>query len=347
MLELRHLRVLRAIAREGSLAAAARALHFSQPTVTHHLATLEAHLRTPLVHRGARGAVLTEAGRALLPHAEAVLERILVAEREIRELAEHGAATLRIGTFPTAGALLLPPAVRELRQRGVRVSLTEGEVPALLAGLRTHDLHVALVFYRAPEPVPGPATPAHHTPAHHTPAHHTPAHHTPAHHTPSPTPPPATDHGLGEDVTVHPLLDDPLLLVLAADHPLAARDAVPLTELRDEGWIMSRTESDDPVDRALEDACALHGFQPVPAMRTDDYAVLQGFVAAGTGVALVPRLGLAGHRPDLAVRPVDGQPMTRRIGLAALRTAPATSTDGLLTALAASAARIRVEWATA
>lgn len=330
MLELRHLRVLRAIAREGSLAAAARALHFSQPTVTHHLATLEAHLRTPLVHRGARGAVLTDAGRALLPHAEAVLERILVAEREIRDLAEHGTATLRIGTFPTAGALLLPPAVRELRQRGVRVSLTEGEVPALLAGLRTHDLHAALVFYRAPEPAPGPAAPGSAASSQREPA------------AASATGP---DHGLGEDFTVHPLLDDPLLLVLAADHPLAARASVPLAELRDEGWIMSRTER-DPVDRALADACAHHGFQPVPAMRTDDYAVLQGFVAAGTGVALVPRLGLAGHRPDLAVRPVDGHPMTRRIGLAALRTSPAAYTEALLTGLAASAGRLRAEWAT-
>ncbi|MFZ3492846.1 LysR family transcriptional regulator [Streptomyces sp. 5.8] len=73
-LEVRHLQVLRSIAQEGSLAGAARALHYSQPTITHHLATMEAYLGAPLVQRGPRGALLTELGESLLPHAEAVLD---------------------------------------------------------------------------------------------------------------------------------------------------------------------------------------------------------------------------------------------------------------------------------
>ncbi|MGW6914335.1 LysR family transcriptional regulator [Kitasatospora sp. NPDC054939] len=356
MLELRHLRVLRAIAREGSLAAAARALHFSQPTVTHHLATLEAHLRTPLVHRGARGAVLTDAGRALLPHAEAVLERILVAEREVRDLAEDGAATLRIGTFPTAGALLLPPAVRELHRQGVRISLTEGEMPTLLAGLRTHELQAALVFHQPAGPDPGldpgagtgtgtgPGSEA--RPGGHRVAgtRAVPRSGGGARSGTGPRSGPGAGHDLGEEFTVHPLLDDPLLLVLPADHPLARRERVPLAELRGEDWIMSSSDW-DPVDRALARACARHGFQPVPAMRTDDYAVIQGFVAAGIGVALVPRLGLAQDRPDLAVRPVEGRPMTRRIGLAVLNTSVSANADALLAALAVQAERLRADWA--
>lgn len=146
MLELRQLHVLKAIAQEGSLAAAARALHYTQPTISHHLAVLESHFDARLVQRGPRGAALTELGAALLPHAEAVIERLRLAEREVRDLAERGAHTLHIGTFPTAGALLLPPAVKALRHAGVHISLTEGELPTLLRGLRARELHAALVF---------------------------------------------------------------------------------------------------------------------------------------------------------------------------------------------------------
>lgn len=90
MLELRHLQVLCAIAQEGSLAAAARTLHFAQPTVTYHLATLEAHFATQLAHRSPGGTELTEAGRTLLPHAEAVLARVRLAEQQVRMVTALG-----------------------------------------------------------------------------------------------------------------------------------------------------------------------------------------------------------------------------------------------------------------
>ncbi|GAA2747572.1 MULTISPECIES: LysR family transcriptional regulator [Kitasatospora] len=302
MLELRHLQVLRAIAREGSLAAAARSLHHAQPTVTHHLATLEAHLGTRLVHRGPRGTTLTEAGELLLPHAEAVLRRIGQAEREVRDLVRSGEATLRVGTFPTAGAGLLPPAVRRLLGSGVRLGLTEGELPALLDGLRSRELHVALVFHQPGERL-----------------------------------------DLDHEVTVHPLLDDPLMLVLPADHPQAALDRVPLAALREEGWIMGTTDW-DPVDRALLRVCAAEGFEPVPVLRTDDYGVLQGFVAAGIGVALVPRLGLGTTREDVVVRPLAGHTPTRRIGVALLPGRAPAPAEALLAELRTEAARLHHDW---
>ncbi|MFB7665371.1 LysR substrate-binding domain-containing protein [Kitasatospora sp. NPDC056138] len=299
MLELRHFQVLRAVAREGSLAAAARALRYTQPTVTYHLATLESHFGAPLFHRGPRGTTLTEVGEALLPHAEAVLERVGLAQREVRGLVRRGSATLRVGTFPTAGALLLPPAVRRLHQRGVHVTLREGELPTLLAGLRSRELHLALVFSQ-----------------------------------------PGDRLDLEEDFVVHPLLEDPLLLVLPADHPQAGLDRVPLAALREDGWIMGTTDW-DPCDRLLVWACAQEGFEPVHVMRTDDYGVLQGFVAAGIGVALVPRLGLGSPREDLAVRPVHGPALARQIGVAMLRSTTAGSTEQLLAELRVEAGRIR------
>ncbi|GAA3114023.1 LysR family transcriptional regulator [Streptomyces rectiviolaceus] len=302
MLDLRHLQVLRALARQGSIAGAARQLHYSHPTVAHHLATLEAHFDAPLVHRGSRGTTLTEVGEALLPHAEAVLERILLAEREVRDVVALGTSTLRIGTFPTAGALLLPPAVRQMHDSGVLVSLTEGELPELLEGLRSRELHASLVFSQPGERL-----------------------------------------DLDEEFALQPLLEDPLLLVLPADHPQAAQKEVPLEALRSEKWIMGTTDW-DPCDRVLSWACGQHGFEPVHGMRTDDYAVMQGFVAAGIGVALAPRLGLSPPRPGIVVRPVAGPPLARQIAVAMLPATAAPSAGQLLTVLRAEAERIQQSW---
>lgn len=303
MLDLRHLHVLRAIAREGSLAGAARALHYSQPTITHHLASLESHFGAQLVRRGSRGATLTEVGETLLPHAEAVLRRLRLAEKEVRDLVERGASTLRVGTFPTAGALLLPPAVKSLHTHGVELSLTEGELPALLEGLRSRELHLALIFSQ-----------------------------------------PGDRLDLDDDIDVHPLLDDPLQLVLPVDHPCARLERVPLRVLKDEPWIVGTTDW-DPCDRLLTWACRQVGYEPVHGLRTDDYGVIQGFVAAGTGVALLPRLALGTPRDDIAVRPLDGPPLARRIAVAMLRSTTARSARDLLAALRIQADRIERAWA--
>ncbi|HVQ18107.1 MAG TPA: LysR family transcriptional regulator, partial [Actinomycetes bacterium] len=153
MLDLRQLSVLRAVARTGSLAGASRSLHLSQPTVAHHLAGLESHLGTPLVERTSRGTVLTDLGQLFLDHADVAVDRLELAVAEVRALARHGVATLRIGTFPTAGAWVLPRAVASMqRQTGVRVELLEAEPPTLLARLAAGELHAALVYFATEEP---------------------------------------------------------------------------------------------------------------------------------------------------------------------------------------------------
>lgn len=289
MLDLRQLAVLRAVDRAGSLAGAARSLHYSQPTVTHHLDALESHLGTRLVERGPRGTVLTDLGRLFLGHAEAVLDRLESAEAEVGALARFGVATLRVGTFPTAGATVVPTAVAEVQARtGLRVELTEAETPGLLAALRTRALHAALV-YREPGQVLD-------------------------------VPP--------EHVASH-LLDDDFLLVLPADHRCADQVEVPMRDLADDAWVMSH-QHDEPSDRALLATAAAAGFTPRPALRTDDYDVAFGFVAAGIAVALVPRMALV-DRPGVVVRPLADGRLVRSVELvhpadappavAALRTA--------------------------
>lgn len=248
--DLRQFGVLLAIAETGSLAAAARALSVSQPTVAHHLDGLEGSVGAALVHRGPRGAVLTDIGRALVPQVEAVMDRVASAMSEARHLAASGVATLRVGTFSSAGGVLLPSAIGEVRRRtGVRIELREAETIDLLADVAAGALNVALVYNDSTEPLQIPE---------------------------------------GWVATV--LGWDRYLLALPADHPRVA-ESVSIADLADDGWILSQL--DDPsADRDLLIAAGLAGFTPRPVLRTDDFHVALGFVAAGLGVTMIPQLAL-------------------------------------------------------
>ncbi|MEU2890177.1 LysR substrate-binding domain-containing protein [Streptomyces albidoflavus] len=127
------------------------------------------------------------------------------------------------------------------------------------------------------------------------------------------------------------LLDDPYRVVFHPDHPPAGREAVELADLAKEPWIGS--EPPGPCLHAVLQGCAAAGFTPEVAVECQDYTPAQGFVAAGLGIALLPRLGLAVPRPGVAVRPVRG-PEPARTVRAALRSGapPAPALTGLLTA---------------
>ncbi|WP_106536746.1 LysR family transcriptional regulator [Haloactinopolyspora alba] len=148
MLDLVRLRVLVAVARERSVTAAAEALHYSQPSVSHHLARLEADVGVPLTQRAGRGIRLTEAGRMLAARAEEILGRVESAQSEVAEHAGLRTGRVRVAAFPSALSTLVPPAVARFgaAHPGVDVALTEAEPPAALAALRNGDVDVALVF---------------------------------------------------------------------------------------------------------------------------------------------------------------------------------------------------------
>ncbi len=114
-----------------------------------------------------------------------------------------------------------------------------------------------------------------------------------------------------EGVRVLPLLDDPYVVVLPAGHPAAELDAVDLASLAGEPWVGS--EWPGPCLDAQLAAFADAGFRPEFAVDSEDYVTAQGFVAAGLGIALIPRLGLGAARADIAVRPLAGTPAARRI----------------------------------
>jgi DNA-binding transcriptional LysR family regulator len=149
MLDPRRLLTFRAVARAGSFSAAARELSLTQPAVSQQVAALERELGARLLHRGPGGLTLTEAGALALEHAEALSERLAIADTQLAELGNEG-GKLRVGAFPSALATLVPAAIERLVPR--RVSAVEGTMEELPAGVADGSLHVAVCFQDAAAP---------------------------------------------------------------------------------------------------------------------------------------------------------------------------------------------------
>src|SRR5713101_6693661 len=148
MLDVTRLRVLVAVARYGSVTAAARALNYAQPSVSHHLSRLEAETGTKLIQRAGRGIRLTDAGRLLAERAAEVIGRLDAAENELAAYTGLRAGRLRLAAFPSALGTIVPAAAAALRehQPSVDLRLTEAEPPEALRMLRAGYVDVALVF---------------------------------------------------------------------------------------------------------------------------------------------------------------------------------------------------------
>src|SRR5690242_10933954 len=148
MLDVTRLRVLVAVARCGSVTAAARALNYAQPSVSHHLARLEAETGTKLIQRAGRGIRLTDAGRLLAERAAEAIGRLDAAESELAAYTGLRAGRLRLAAFPSALGTIVPAAGAMLREQqpGVDLRLTEAEPPEALRMLRAGYVDVALVF---------------------------------------------------------------------------------------------------------------------------------------------------------------------------------------------------------
>jgi DNA-binding transcriptional LysR family regulator len=107
------------------------------------------------------------------------------------------------------------------------------------------------------------------------------------------------------------LLSDPMHVALPADHPLATRPALSLADLRDQDWV--QTSADSPCARHVVRSCLAAGFEPRVSFESDDYETVQGLVAAGVGVALIPRLALARVRAGLVVRALSPRSPARSV----------------------------------
>src|SRR3954447_4812702 len=181
MLDVKRMRVLREAAARGSFSGAADALSYTQSAVSQQIAALEREAGAVLVERSARGVRLTDAGSALVVHADAILARLDAAERELEAIAGLRGGHLRLVAFPSAGASIMPLAVAEFRRRhpAVELTLEPAEPAEAMDALRGGRCDVALSLEASFEPFADAA------------------------------------------IAKTPLLDDPMFLVLPGDHPLA------------------------------------------------------------------------------------------------------------------------------
>ncbi|MFI6848237.1 LysR substrate-binding domain-containing protein [Kitasatospora sp. NBC_00085] len=191
------LEVFRTAARLGSFTAAGERLGFTQSAISRQISTLEAEFGVVLFDRLARGVRLTEHGRTLLPHAEALLDRLDGTRRELAALTGLNLGRLRVGAFDSANAALVPGALAAFRAAHpqVSVSLTEGLSAALLDRLREGDTDLAVVVGPPDQPYDA------------------------------------------EAFDLRPLVEDVVLVALPRDHPLAGRSRLRLAELAEENWI--------------------------------------------------------------------------------------------------------------
>ena len=282
MLDVKQLRVLKAVAEHGSFSAAAEALSYSQPAISQQIAALEKQANATLVDRGSRGVRLTDAGRALVEHAEVVIARLAAAEAELEAIAGVRGGRVRLSSFPSAGASLLPPAIALFAQRypEVELSFVEKEPEEAVQMLRSAELEVAIVFeYR---------------------------------HLSQPE-----FERLYEGIELHELIDDPMYVALPRDHPAAFKPRVRLEDLADDTWIQN--DMTGPCGRLHLAACAGAGFEPKIGYISDDYNVVQGLVAAGVGVSLLPALALTNVREDIAIRSLGKKAPCRRIASGVLQ----------------------------
>ena len=185
------------VARRGSFTGAAAALHYTQSGISRRVAALERATGGSLFARQARGVRLTPAGVALHHHALDILGRMDAAAEEVAAVRHGTGGRLRIGSFATANAVLLPTVLGDFRRSwpGVDTSVVEDLTSALVVALRAGDIDIAVV-----SDYPSGSVPA---------------------------------DGLQ---LVH-LCDDPLLVALPPGHRLAGADAVSLADLADESWI--------------------------------------------------------------------------------------------------------------
>jgi len=243
-IELRHFLALEAVARTGSFGKAAASLGYTQSAVSQQIATLERIVGQRLVERpgGPKAVSLTEAGRLLLTHADAIAARVAAAQADLTALGAGEAGALRVGVFQSVGQRILPDLMRRFLQEWplVDVTLTESADDVELLGLvERGDLD--LTFSDLPL-IDGPF----------------------------------------DSVE---LMRDPYVLVVPTDSPLADRTAAPTEREISELDLIGHKHC-----RTIAKIEAGFGRPVRFVFRSDHNQTVQALVAAGVGMALVPRL---------------------------------------------------------
>ena len=203
-MEVGRLKALLELARYGTMAAAAEALHLTPSAVSQQIAQLEEDAGVQLTERVGRGVKLTPAGHALVTHAERVMVVLDEARSELAELRREIVGELRVAAFPSIASLVLPDAVKRLRLAYPRleIGLEELEPIDAVAALRAWRTDIALIDDLSIET--------------------------------------GKDR---ENIELVPLAEDVLYVAVATDHPLSKKRSLGVVDLRHETWAMESTWS--------------------------------------------------------------------------------------------------------
>jgi molybdate transport repressor ModE-like protein len=272
-LELRHLIALKAISEHGTFGRAAKELGYTQSAISQQIAMLERIVGQRLIERpgGPRPVSLTEAGVLLLRHADAIAARLQAAQADLAALDAGDAGPLRIGTYQSVGAKVLPALLREFTEQWPKVEITlreSADDQELAAFVERGELDLTFVVLPL---------------------------------------------GPGPYETLE-LFRDPYVLVVPSGSPLAGRDRPPsVRELVEHPLISYRTCR---TTQRVEDRLRQSGRDPNIVFRSDDNGTVQGLVAAGVGIGVMPLLAV--DETDEAIEVVDlgDRVPPRLIGLA-------------------------------
>ena len=263
MLNLERLRALHAVATHGSVNAAAAVLHVTTSAVSQQLAKLEDEVGQPLLERRGRGVRLTDAATLLVGHAERALSALERAEADLDAQRRSVVGQLSIAAFPTACRGLAVEALRRLNRLHPRLQVTLSEEGPVPALPRLSRGDLDLVLAKDWSNSPL-----------------------------------AVPEGLSRVA----LLDDVADVALHAEHPLARRRSVTLSELAGDRWITS--EHGSFCHDWLKHTLRTRGRDPVVTHTAGEYSTQLALVAAGFGAAIIPRLGRETVPPDVHMVPI-------------------------------------------
>lgn len=282
-MDVRRLRMLREFALYGTVSAVAEHLHLTGPAVSQQLAALGKEVGVQLLVKEGRRLRLTSAGQRMVEHAEVILDGLAAAEADLTALRGGDVGPVRIAAFPSAARVLLPTLYGALVEEGRRLDIrvSEHEPDLAVDALHRGESDVAVVHSYSLLP--------------------------------RDTPP---------GYERHHLLEDPVLLALSPETTvrfgLAPDQPVHLATAAQENWLMPGPETS--CHELTSRACGAAGFVPQPTVVATDFSVLAALVAAGAGVALIPRMALPAACGDLSLHPLD-PPVSRAIYALVSRTA--------------------------
>lgn len=299
MIDVRRLQLLQALDQHHTVAATAEALQVTPSAVSQQLAALAREAGVALVERSGRRFLLTGAARVLLDHAEVIFAEMERAEATLVRYARGETGVAKVGSFATGISDLIAPAVAGLR--------------------RTHPGWRFSIVQAEPEES-------------------TEMLRTGALDLAVTMSSPHLPHTGAPGFQTHPIMVEPLDVVLPYGHPLAAETELDLAcDLADADWIMSAPGT--AWFDCVAAACNQVGFQPRVAHSVDDFSAVFALVMAGLGIALIPRLAWSGMTaPNVVVRTVRGAPQRHIIAL----TRAGASPEPLLTAMRQAANKVPV-----